>query len=52
MRFFAHSLWPTLKCGNGKESQHAVQHIVKVEVVVDPLAVMDLRVMKRILHML
>lgn len=46
------SLWPALKRRDGEESQHAIQHVVKVEVAVDPLSLIHLLVMKRAVYML
>lgn len=39
-------LWPALKCGYSEESQHAVQHIVKVEVTVEPFSLSQHGVLK------
>lgn len=48
----ANSLRPAFNCGNGEESEHAVEHVVKVEVAVEPLPLGQHRVLKRILHVL
>lgn len=36
-----YSPWPTLKSGHGKQSKHSIENVVKIELVVDPLAVFD-----------
>lgn len=48
----ANSLRPAFNSGNGEESEHAVEHVVKVEVAVKPLPLGQHRVLKRILHVL
>lgn len=48
----ANSLWPAFDRGNGEESEHPVEHVVKVEVTVDPLPLGQHRVLERILHVL
>lgn len=45
-------LWPALKCGNSEESEHASQHIVKVEVTVEPFSLRQHSVLQGILHVL
>ena len=45
-------LWPALKGGNSEESQHAVEHVVKVKVAVLPLSVGQHGVLQGVLHML
>lgn len=46
------SLWPALKGGDGEEGEHAIQHVVKVEVAVEPLSLGQRRVLEGILHVL
>lgn len=46
------SLGPALEGGDGEECQHAIQHVVKVEVAVEPLSFGQHRVLKRVLHVL
>lgn len=48
----ANSLWPAFNGGDGEESEHAVEHVVKVEVAVEPLPLGQHRVLQRILHVL
>lgn len=48
----ANSLRPAFYCGNSEESEHAVEHVVKVEVAVEPLPLGQHRVLKRIVHVL
>lgn len=45
-------LRPALKCGNSEESQHAVEHVVKVEVIIEPLPLRHHRVLQGIFHVL
>lgn len=45
-------LWPALKCGNSEEGQHAIEHIVKVEVTVEPFSLSQHCVLKGIIHVL
>ena len=45
-------LWPALKCGNSEESQHAVEHVVKVEVTVEPFSLRQHFVLEGIFHVL
>lgn len=47
-----YSLWPAFKCGDSVESEHGIQHIIKVKVTVDPLPLTKFYVLKRILHMM
>lgn len=48
----ANSLWPAFNCGDGEESEHAVEHVVKVEVAVEPLPLGQHRVLQGVLHVL
>lgn len=45
-------LRPALKCGNCEESEHASQHIVKVEVTVEPFSFRQHSVLQGILYVL
>lgn len=45
-------LWPALKCGNSEESQHAIEHIVEVEVAVEPLSLSHHCVLQGVIHVL
>lgn len=45
-------LWPALKCRNSEQRQHAVEHIVKVEVAVDPFSLSHHCVLYGILYVL
>lgn len=45
-------LRPALECGHGEEREHAVEHVVKVEVAVEPLSLGQHGVLEGVLHVL